>query len=120
MLSTRLTTLLGILHPVVLAGLGGVGRAELAAAVSNAGGLGMLGMIRMTPDFIREQIRKTRALTDRPFGVHFVPARAPGPGRAQAQFEVCFEERIPLVPSKRSVDFSAWWQPRRLAVNTRG
>jgi enoyl-[acyl-carrier protein] reductase II len=66
---TSLTRLLDIQHPVVQAGLGGVGRAELAASISNAGGLGMLGMIRMKPDFIRGQIRKTRALTARPFGV---------------------------------------------------
>lgn len=43
MLSTRLTRMLGIRHPIVQAGMGGVARAELAAAVSNAGGLGMLG-----------------------------------------------------------------------------
>ena len=53
--------------------MGGVARAELVGAVSNAGALGMLGMIRMVPSFIREQIRRTRALTDRPFGVNIVP-----------------------------------------------
>jgi NAD(P)H-dependent flavin oxidoreductase YrpB (nitropropane dioxygenase family) len=73
MLATVLTQRLGIVHPVIQAGMAGVARAELAAAVSNAGALGMLGMLRMPPDFIREQIRQTRALTDRPFGVNLVP-----------------------------------------------
>ncbi|GMW06124.1 MAG: nitronate monooxygenase [Gammaproteobacteria bacterium] len=97
MITTRLTRMLGIRHPVVLAGLGGVGRAELAAAVSNAGGLGMLGMIRMRPDFIRDQIRRTRALTERPFGVNLVPPCAPEPGGVGAQLQVCIEERVPVL-----------------------
>lgn len=96
MISTRLTQTLGVRHPVVQAGMGGVARAELAAAVSNAGGLGMLGMIRMPADFIREQVQKTRALTDRPFGVNLVPPVAPPPG-VEAQFEVCLEERVPVI-----------------------
>ena len=65
MIPTRFTKMLGIRPPVALAVLGGVARAELAAADSNAGGLGMLAMIRLSPDFIREQLRETRALTSR-------------------------------------------------------
>jgi len=94
MISTRFTKMLDIRHPVALAGMGGVGRAELAAAVSNAGGLGILGMIRMPPDYIREQIRKTRNLTQRPFGVNLVPPCAPAPGGIEAQIEVCLKERV--------------------------
>lgn len=97
MISTRLTKLLGIVHPIVQAGMGGVGRAELAAAVSNSGGLGMLGMIRMSPDFIREQIRKTRTMTSRPFGVNLVPPVAHAPGDFESQLAVCIEERVPVV-----------------------
>lgn len=97
MISTRFTRLLDIRHPVALAGMGGVGRAELAAAVSNAGGLGILGMIRMSPDYIRKQIRRTRALTKQPFGVNLVPPCAPAPGGVDAQLEVCFEERVPVL-----------------------
>jgi NAD(P)H-dependent flavin oxidoreductase YrpB (nitropropane dioxygenase family) len=96
MISTRLTRRLGLRHPVVQAGMGGVARAELVAAVSGAGGLGMLGMIRMAPEFIREQIRRTRALTDRPFGVNLVPPVAPAPG-VDAQLAVCLDERVPVV-----------------------
>lgn len=96
MISTRLTSMLGIRHPIVQAGMGGVARADLVAAVSNAGALGMLGMIRMAPEFIREQIRKTRALTDRPFGVNLVPPVAHASG-FEAQLEVCLEEKVPVV-----------------------
>ncbi len=96
MLSTRLTRMLGIRHPVLLAGMGGVGRAALAAAVSNAGGLGHLGMIRMEADYVRDQIRKTRALTRGPFGVNLVPAVAP-PAGVESQLAVCLEERVPVV-----------------------
>jgi len=96
MISTRFTKMLGIRHPVVQAGMGGVARAELVAAVSNAGGLGMLGMIRMSPDFIQEQIRKTRALTSRPFGVNLVPPVTPASG-VESQLKICLEERVPVV-----------------------
>lgn len=96
MISTRFTTMLNIRHPIVQAGLGGVARAELAAAVSNAGGLGVLGMIRMTPDFIREQIRKTRELTSHPFGVNLVPPVVPETG-FESQLAVCIEERVAVV-----------------------
>ena len=58
----------------MLAGMGGVSYAELAAAVSNAGGYGVLGMAGTSPDFIREQMRKVKGLTDRPFGVDLLAA----------------------------------------------
>lgn len=96
MISTRLTRMLNIRHPVIQAGMGGVARADLVAAVSNAGALGMLGMIRMAPGFIREQIHKTRVLTDRPFGVNLVPPVAPASG-FETQLEVCLEERVPVI-----------------------
>lgn len=56
-------------YPVVLAGMGGASTPELAAAVSNAGGLGVLGAAACQPGQLREWIRRTRALTDKPFGV---------------------------------------------------
>ncbi len=96
MISTRFTQKLDIQHPIIQAGMGGVARAELVAAVSNAGGLGMLGMVRMTPDFIRDQIQKTRALTKRPFGVNLIQPVAPVSG-FESQLEVCIEERVPVV-----------------------
>jgi nitronate monooxygenase len=68
-LRTRICDLFGIEVPVVLAGMGGASTPALAAAVSNAGGLGILGAAACAPDELRAWIRKTRELTDRPFGV---------------------------------------------------
>ena len=73
-LHTPLCDLLGIEHPILLAGMGGVSYAPLAAAVSNAGGYGVLGMAGTTPDFIRDQMAQVRALTDKPFGVDLLAA----------------------------------------------
>lgn len=68
-LRTRICDILGIRHPILLAGMGRASTPELAAAVSNAGGLGVLGAASCGPNQLREWIRRTRALTDRPFGV---------------------------------------------------
>ncbi|MFW6077000.1 MAG: NAD(P)H-dependent flavin oxidoreductase [Hyphomicrobiales bacterium] len=68
-LKTPVCELLGIEYPVVLAGMGGASGPELAAAVSNAGGLGVLGAAACGPRQLREWIRRTRELTDKPFGV---------------------------------------------------
>jgi NAD(P)H-dependent flavin oxidoreductase YrpB (nitropropane dioxygenase family) len=87
MITTRFTQKLDIEHPIIQAGMGGVARAELVAAVSNAGGLGMLGMVRMTPEFIRDQIQKTLALTKHPFGVNLIEPVAPHP--ISSQLEAC-------------------------------
>lgn len=73
-LRTPLCDLLGIEHPILLAGMGGVSYAALAAAVSNAGGYGVLGMAGRSPEFIRDEMRKVRSLTDRPFGVDLLAA----------------------------------------------
>ena len=68
-LHSPLCELFGIEYPIVLAGMGGASTPELAAAVSNAGGLGVLGAAACQPEELREWIRRTRALTDKPFGV---------------------------------------------------
>jgi enoyl-[acyl-carrier protein] reductase II len=73
-LHTSLCDLLGVKHPIMLAGMGGVSYAELAAAVSEAGGYGVLGMAGRTPDFIRDEMRKVKSLTDKPFGVDLLAA----------------------------------------------
>jgi len=73
-LHTPLCDLLQVKHPIMLAGMGGVSYAELAAAVSNAGGYGVLGMAGRDPDFIRDEMRKVRTLTDKPFGVDLLAA----------------------------------------------
>jgi len=68
-LRTKLCDMLGIEYPVILAGMGMVARAELVAAVSNAGGLGVIGAAVMPAEELRQEIRKVRDLTDKPFGV---------------------------------------------------
>jgi NAD(P)H-dependent flavin oxidoreductase YrpB (nitropropane dioxygenase family) len=68
-LNSRICGMLGIDYPIVLAGMGGASVPRLAAAVSNAGGLGVLGAAACPPEQLRAWIRETRALTDKPFGV---------------------------------------------------
>ena len=73
-LRTPLCDLLGIEHPIVQSGMGGVAGPDLVAEVSKAGGLGIIAGLNLTPDQIREAIRRVRAATDRPFGVNlFMP-----------------------------------------------
>src|SRR5689334_8059793 len=79
---TRFTELAGIEHPIVQGGMMWVGRAELAAAVSNAGGLGILtALTQPTPDDLRREIDRCRAMTDKPFGVNLtiLPSVTPPP-----------------------------------------
>lgn len=71
---TPLCDLLGIEVPILLAGMGGVAYAELCAAVSNAGGFGTLGMAGRSESEIRDEMRKVRDLTDKPFGVDLLAA----------------------------------------------
>jgi nitronate monooxygenase len=81
-LRTRFTQLVGIEHPIVQGGMMWVGRAELAAAVSNAGGLGLLtALTQPTPDDLRREIDRCRAMTDKPFGVNLtiLPSVTPPP-----------------------------------------
>jgi enoyl-[acyl-carrier protein] reductase II len=73
-LRTPICDMLGIEHPILLAGMGGVSYAELAAAVSNAGGFGTLGMAGRSHAEIKDEIKKTRDLTDKPFGVDLLAA----------------------------------------------
>jgi nitronate monooxygenase len=79
---TRFTELVGIEHPIVQGGMMWVGRAELASAVSNAGGLGLLtALTQPTPDDLRREIDRCRAMTDKPFGVNLtiLPSVSPPP-----------------------------------------
>lgn len=71
MIKTRITEMLGIRHPIVQGGMMHVGFAELAAAVSNAGGLGIItGLSQPTPEDLIKEIRRTRGMTDQPFAVN--------------------------------------------------
>ena len=93
-LRTPLCDLLGCDLPILLAGMGGVSRWELAAAVANAGGYGMLGMVREDPDLIAQEVMALRAATDRPFAVNLIPA-ATEPGLLDAQISRCLDLGVP-------------------------
>jgi enoyl-[acyl-carrier protein] reductase II len=73
-LHTPLCDMLGIKHPIMLAGMGGVSYGELAAAVSDAGGFGTLGMAGRSLDSIKHEMKVVRDLTDKPFGVDLLAA----------------------------------------------
>jgi len=81
-MKTRITELFGIRHPIIQGGMHYVGFAELAAAVSNAGGLGLItGLTQKTPELLAKEIRRCRDMTDQPFGVNltFLPTLASPP-----------------------------------------
>ena len=84
MLHTPICDIFGIRYPIMLAGMGGASTPELAAAVSNAGGLGILGAAACSPDQLRRWIQRTRSLTDKPFGVDtLLPSTVPSSGTSQ-------------------------------------
>jgi enoyl-[acyl-carrier protein] reductase II len=93
MIRTRITELFRIDHPVMLAGMGGVSYHRLAAAVSEAGGIGTLGASTMGPEQMVAEIRALRRLTDRPFGVDLLTAM---PGGLMGQVRMLIEEGATL------------------------
>lgn len=74
-LHTPICDMLGVEHPILLAGMGGVSYAEVCAAVSNAGGFGSLGMAGVPVKMIEAQMQQVRRLTDKPFGVDLLAAQ---------------------------------------------
>ncbi|MCG0314339.1 MAG: nitronate monooxygenase, partial [Calditerricola sp.] len=95
-MKTRVTELLGIRYPIVQGGLAYLAYAELAAAVSNAGGLGQITAMTIgDPEALREEIRKVRRLTDKPFGVNFAIGQHGRP--YEDLLQVAIEERVPVI-----------------------
>jgi NAD(P)H-dependent flavin oxidoreductase YrpB (nitropropane dioxygenase family) len=95
---TRITELLGIRHPIIQGGMHYVGLAELAAAVSNAGGLGIItGLTQPTPDALAREIERCRTMTDRPFGVNLTFLPAVKPPDYPGYVRVIVEHRVPVV-----------------------
>src|SRR3954452_3908328 len=86
---TRLTDVLGIEHPVMLAGMGGVSYSALVAAVSEAGGFGCFGASTMSSDELRDEIRAAKALTKKPIGVDLLTAL---PDRLMDDVELLIDE----------------------------
>lgn len=119
-MKTRVTELLGIQYPIIQGGMAWVAEYHLAAAVSEAGGIGLIGAGGAPASFVREQIQKTRKLTDKPFGVNImlmnpeadeiakvvveegvqvVTTGAGNPGRHMAMWKEAGVKVIPVVAS---------------------
>jgi len=98
MFKTKVTEMLGIEYPIIQGGMAWVGRAELVAAVSNTGGLGIIGSITFdSAEELRKEIHKTRRMTDKPFGVNITAYPAARPIPNDEFVEVVLEEGVPVV-----------------------
>ncbi len=102
MLRTPLCDLLGCEVPVLLAGMGGVARSELAVAVAQAGGFAMLGMVREPPALIEAEVKAFRAASNRPFAVNVIPS-ATDPGLLDRQIGLCLDLGVRA--------FTFFWDP---------
>jgi NADH:quinone reductase (non-electrogenic) len=93
--STRVTRLLNCKYPIIEGSFGGFGTAVFGAAVSEAGGLGMItaGALR-TPERLRQDIRKARTLTNKPFGVNLSIGLINNPNE---MLQVAIEEKVPVL-----------------------
>jgi len=97
-LRTKLTEMLGIEHPVIQGGMQYVGYAEMASAVSNAGGLGILtGLTQPSPEDLRNEIRRCRTMTTKPFGVNLTILPALIPADYDGYAQVVAEEQVTMV-----------------------
>lgn len=106
-----ITQMCGVQYPIFLAGMAAISGPQLVAAVANAGGMGVLGGLRLAPLMLRKWLRETRALTDRPFGVNVVPQFG-GPEVFEAQFQVILQERPRILSLFYAEDYSADMIPR--------
>ena len=97
MLYTPVCDLLGIKVPILSAPMGLIAGPALAAAVSNAGGLGIMSFSANPPPVLREQIRRLRSLTSKPFGVNVLLRGPVLPFPIEAAVDVCLEERVPVL-----------------------
>jgi len=93
MFNNKLTQLLNIKYPIIQGGMAGVSESKLVSAVSNAGGLGVIGSGFFPPTWLEEEIKKTKSLTDKPFGVNLL-MQNPG---APELIKVIIREQIPVV-----------------------
>ena len=110
----RVCKILGIEKPVVQAPMTWITSPEMVAAVSNAGGLGVLGFNagfedgKATPEEtaeeMRRQIRRTKELTDKPFGMNVMTTAFDGAGFSKATIEVCAEEKVPVLVAIGALD----------------
>ena len=92
-MQTKLTKLLGVQYPIIQGGMAQIADASLASAVSNAGGLGIISAMNAGADWVREEIRKCRTMTDKPFGVNIM-LMSPHVEEVAAMVA---EEKVPVV-----------------------
>lgn len=92
-METKITKLLGIKYPIIQGGMAWVAEHQLAAAVSNAGGLGIIGAASAPAEIVREEIRKAKVLTDKPFGVNVMLMNP----NAEEVAKVVIEEGVKVV-----------------------
>jgi enoyl-[acyl-carrier protein] reductase II len=107
-MKTRITELLGIKYPIIQGAMTWVSFAPLVAAVSNAGGLGILGAAFMKPDVLRDNIRQVKEMTDKPFGVNFMPDNP----EVDKLLDVILEEKVAVCSYGRG-------NPKRVIGRTR-
>ena len=127
-MSNKLTALLGVTYPILQGAMAWISRAPLAAAVSNAGGLGILSGVTDSLEMLRNEIRRTRAMTKRPFGVNLmlqsplakpaarlvveerVPVVTTGAGSPAEYMEQWLAAKIKVVPVVASVSLARWME----------
>ena len=92
-MKTRITELFGIKHPIMLAGMNWITEPKLVSTVGNAGGLGILATAHLTPEETRRQIKETKELTDKPFGINQTLTSP----RAKENIQAAIEEKVPII-----------------------
>lgn len=108
---TRITELLGVEHPIIQGGMQNVGRAELAAAVSNAGAFGVVtALTQPTPAALRAEIERTRGLTTKPFGVNITVFPSMSPPDYKAYARAVIEGGIQIVETAGGAAVSEIWE----------
>ena len=114
MITTRVNEALGIRYPLLQGGMAWVSEAKLAAAVSNAGGLGIISAMNANADYVREQIHACRALTDKPFGVNIM-LMSPF---AEEVAQLVLDEAVPVVTTGAGLPekFMKRWVPAGIKV----
>jgi nitronate monooxygenase len=113
---TRLTREYGIRHPFVRAGMGFIAHERLAAAVTNAGGLGVLGASPDPADSVPVMVERLRALTSGPFGVDLICAETGfGPASTDRHIDVCVQLNVPLVVFHHDPPPARWISTLRAA-----
>jgi NAD(P)H-dependent flavin oxidoreductase YrpB (nitropropane dioxygenase family) len=116
-MDNRVTQLLGTRYPIVQGGMQWVGRAEMAAAVSNAGGLGTLGALTQpTPDDLGREIDRCRTMTDKPFGINVTMLPSINPPPYERIFDVILGRGITIVETAGNVPVEVFQRLRDAGV----